>query len=108
MQYVFNPERVCAKVFMIDIDENTRTIRDFESKGGCPGNLKAIARFTRGMHIDEVIDRLADMPICPASKVTSCPEQLRNGLIELRKKLDAGETPVRPSFVLDSFSFGKR
>ena len=107
MQYVFNPERVCAKVFMIDIDENTRTIRDFESKGGCPGNLKAIARFTRGMHIVEVIDRLADMPICPASKVTSCPEQLRNGLLELRKKLDAGETPVRPSFVLDSFSFGK-
>ena len=107
MQYVFNPERVCAKVFMIDIDENTRTIRDFESKGGCPGNLKAIARFTKGMHIDEVIDRLADMPICPASKVTSCPEQLRKGLIELRDKLNAGETPVRPSFVLDSFSFGK-
>ena len=107
MQYVFNPERVCAKVFMIDIDENTRTIRDFESKGGCPGNLKAIARFTKGMHIDEVIDRLADMPICPASKVTSCPEQLRKGLIELRDKLNAGEAPVRPSFVLDSFSFNK-
>ena len=107
MQYVFNPERVCAKVFMIDIDENTRTIRDFESKGGCPGNLKAIARFTKGMHIDEVIDRLVDMPICPASKVTSCPEQLRKGLIELRDKLNAGEAPVRPSFVLDSFSFNK-
>ena len=107
MQHVFNPERVCAKVFMIDIDENTRTIRDFESKGGCPGNLKAIARLTKGMHIDDVIDRLADMPICPASKVTSCPEQLRKGLIELRDKLNAGEAPARPSFVLDSFSFGK-
>ena len=42
MQYVFNPERVCAKVFMIDVDENTRLIRDFDFKGGCPGNLNAI------------------------------------------------------------------
>ena len=107
MQHVFNPERVCAKVFMIDIDENTRLIRDFEFKGGCPGNLKAIARFTRGMHIDEVIDRLADMPICPASKVTSCPEQIRKGLLELKAKLDAGEAPVRPTFGLDSFTFKK-
>ncbi|MBQ2761692.1 MAG: TIGR03905 family TSCPD domain-containing protein [Mailhella sp.] len=107
MQHVFNPERVCAKVFMIDIDEQTRTIRNFEFKGGCPGNLNGISRLIRGMHIDEVIERFADMPICPASKVTSCPEQLRKGLIELRDKLNAGEAPSRPSFVLDSFSFGK-
>ena len=107
MQFVYVPERVCSKMFMIDVDENTRIINGFEFKGGCPGNLNAISRLIRGMHIDEVIDRFVDMPICPASKVTSCPEQLRNGLIELRKKLDAGETPVRPSFVLDSFSFGK-
>ena len=107
MQYVFNPERVCAKVFMVDVDENTRLIRDFDFKGGCPGNLNAIKRLIRGMHIDEVIDRFADMPICGGSKVTSCPEQIRKGLIELRDKLNAGETQTRPSFVLDSFSFGK-
>ena len=59
MQYVFNPERVCAKVFMVDVDENTRLIRDFDFKGGCPGNLNAIKRLTKGMHIDEVIDRFA-------------------------------------------------
>ena len=107
MQFLYTPERVCSKQFMIEVDEATRTIVKFDFKGGCPGNLEGIGRLVRGMHIDEVIDRLADMPICPASKVTSCPEQLRNGLIELRKKLDAGEAPVRPSFVLDSFTFGK-
>ena len=107
MQYVFNPERVCAKVFMIEIDEATRLIQNFEFKGGCPGNLNAISRLIRGMHIDEVIDRFVDMPICSGSKVTSCPEQIRKGLLELREKLNAGETPVRPTFVLDSFSFKK-
>ena len=44
--------------------------------------------------LNEVIDRFADMPICSGSKVTSCPEQIRNGLIELRKKLDAAEATV--------------
>ena len=26
MQYVFNPERVCAKVFMVEVDDATRII----------------------------------------------------------------------------------
>ena len=104
MQNVFNPARVCAKVFMIDIDENTRVIKNFEFKGGCPGNLNAISRLIRGMHIDEVIDRFVDMPICPASKVTSCPEQFRKALLELKAKLDSGEAPARPAFGLASFA----
>ena len=39
MQFVFTPERVCSKMFMIEVDEKTRTITNFEFKGGCPGNL---------------------------------------------------------------------
>ena len=104
MQFVFTPERVCSKMFMIDVDEKSRTINNFEFKGGCPGNLNGIGRLIRGMSIDEVIDRFADMPICPTSKVTSCPEQLRKALIELRDKLNAGETPERPRFGLDSLA----
>ncbi|WP_294485052.1 TIGR03905 family TSCPD domain-containing protein [uncultured Mailhella sp.] len=104
MQFVFTPERVCSKMFMIDVDEKSRTINNFEFKGGCPGNLNGIGRLIRGMSIDDVIDRFADMPICPTSKVTSCPEQLRKALIELRDKLNAGETPERPRFGLDAFA----
>lgn len=104
MQFVFTPERVCSKMFMIDVDEKSRTINNFEFKGGCPGNLNGIGRLIRGMSIDEVIDRFADMPICPTSKVTSCPEQLRKALIELRDKLNAGEMPERPRFGLDAFA----
>ncbi len=107
MQYVFYPERVCAKVFMVEVDEATRTITNFEFKGGCPGNLNAIARLTRGMHMDEVIARFENMPICSGSKVTSCPEQIRKGLLELKAKLDAGAAPARPSFGLESFTFKK-
>ncbi len=104
MQFVFTPERVCSKMFMIEVDEKTRTITNFEFKGGCPGNLNGIGRLIRGMHIDEVIDRFDNMPICPTSKVTSCPEQLRRALLELRDKLDAGVTPERPHFGLDAFA----
>jgi uncharacterized protein (TIGR03905 family) len=104
MQFVYTPERVCSKVFMIEVDEATRTITNFEFKGGCPGNLQAIGRLVRGMHIDEVISRFEDMPICPSSKVTSCPEQFRKALLELKAKLDSGEAPARPAFGLASFA----
>lgn len=104
MQFVFTPERVCSKMFMIDVDEKSRTINNFEFKGGCPGNLNGIGRLIRGMHIDDVIERFDNMPICPTSKVTSCPEQLRKALIELRDKLNAGEKPERPRFGLDAFA----
>ena len=62
MQYVFNPERVCAKVFMVEVDDATRIIQRFEFKGGCAGNLQGIDRLIRGMHIDDVIKRFEDMP----------------------------------------------
>ena len=108
MQFVFVPERVCSKMYMIDVDEKTRTINGFDFKGGCPGNLQGIGRLIRGMSIDEVIERFDNMPICPTSKVSSCPEQIRRALLELRAKLDAGETMERPRFGLDSFASLKK
>ena len=108
MQFVFVPERVCSKMYMIDVDEKTRTINGFDFKGGCPGNLQGIGRLIRGMSIDEVVERFDNMPICPTSKVSSCPEQIRRALLELRAKLDAGETMERPRFGLDSFASLKK
>ena len=108
MQFVFNPERVCSKMFMIEVDDKTRTITNFEFKGGCPGNLQGIGRLIRGMHIDDVIERFADMPICPTSKVTSCPEQLRKALLELRDRLNSGVAQEKPHFGLESFATMKK
>ena len=108
MQFVFIPERVCSKMFMIEVDEKSRTITGFDFKGGCPGNLHGIGRLIRGMSVDEVIDRFDNMPICPTSKVTSCPEQLRRALLELRAKLDAGEVQERPHFGLESFASAQK
>lgn len=108
MQFVFTPERVCSKMFMIEVDDKTRTITNFEFKGGCPGNLQGIGRLIRGMHIDDVIERFADMPICPTSKVTSCPEQLRKALLELRDRLNSGVAQEKPHFGLESFATMKK
>ena len=104
MQHVFFPERVCSKVFKIDVDDETRTIRDFQFQGGCPGNLNAVSRLIRGTKMDDVIERFADMPICSGSKVTSCPEQLRKALLEMKGMMDSGTQPQRPRFGLDPFS----
>ncbi|MBP3730079.1 MAG: TSCPD domain-containing protein, partial [Mailhella sp.] len=62
------------------------------------------SRLIRGMKIDDVIDRFASMPICPSSKVTSCPEQLRKALLEVRSMLDNGTEPRKQPLGLDSFS----
>ena len=109
MRYVFTPERVCSKKFMIDVDEDSRTIREFQFEGGCPGNLNGIARLLVGMKMDDVITRLENMPICPSSKVTSCPEQLRKALLEMREHLDSGTVQERKPLGLDSFAgFARR
>ena len=108
MQFVFIPERVCSKMNMIEVDEKSRIITRFDFKGGCPGNLQGIGRLIRGMHIDEVISRFENMPICPTSKVSSCPEQIRRALLDLRAKLDTGMVQEQPHFGLESFASLKK
>ncbi|MCR5562078.1 MAG: TSCPD domain-containing protein [Desulfovibrio sp.] len=100
MDYVYTPQRVCAKQFFFNVDEADRTLRDFQFTGGCFGNLQGIRRLLRGMKIDEIVDRLSDMPICPMSKVSSCPEEICKALIELRGLLDKGGEASRPVFGL--------
>ena len=100
MEYVYTPQRVCSKQFFFDVDEADRTLRDFQFKGGCFGNLQGIRRLLRGMKIDEIVDRLSDMPVCPMSKVSSCPEEIRKALVEVLGLLDKGGEVPRPVFGL--------
>ncbi len=103
MRYIFTPEHVCSKKFMIEVDDESRIIRDFAFTGGCPGNLEGISRLIRGMKMDEVIARFEGMPVCRTSKVSSCPEQLAKALKEMKAMLDRGETQERSIFGLESF-----
>lgn len=108
MQFVFIPEHVCSKMYIIEVDEKSRIITRFDFKGGCPGNLHGIGRLICGMHINDVISRFENMPICPTSKVTSCPEQIRRALLDLRNRLDTGAVSEHLHFGLESFASLKK
>lgn len=82
----YNPINVCSREFIIHYDGDTLT--GLEVIGGCRGNLQGIGKLVVGMKIDEVISRLQGIE-CPGSRtrVTSCPDQIANALIELKKTL---------------------
>ncbi|MDD6088168.1 MAG: TIGR03905 family TSCPD domain-containing protein [Desulfovibrionaceae bacterium] len=89
MDFSYTPEHVCSKKFMFQVNPQSRAIEDFAFIGGCRGNLTGIAHLIRGMTLDEVIDKLDQLPPCPSSGVSSCPDQLRQALIEIREKISA-------------------
>ena len=63
MQFVFIPERVCSKMYMIEVDEKDRAITKFDFKGGCPGNLQGLGRLMRGMTIFDSAALAADYTV---------------------------------------------
>ena len=76
MKYDFSPKGVCP------------TKLEFEHfKGGCSGNLKALAALTEGMTVDQVKERL--LGITCGSKKTSCSDQFAQALMEAQKKEQA-------------------
>lgn len=72
----YQPEGVCSKLMQIKIKDNI--ITDFETVGGCSGNLRGIGSLVKGMNINEVITRLQGLPC--GSRPTSCPDQLSKAL----------------------------
>ena len=72
----YQPKGVCSRMMQIRIKDDV--IQDVEFVGGCNGNLSGIGILVRGMHVNEVIQKLQGLP-CGARK-TSCPDQLTKGL----------------------------
>lgn len=72
----FIPENVCSQT--IDITVEDGIIREIQFTGGCNGNLQGISLLTRGMKIQDVIDKLEGIK-CGSGK-TSCPDQLTKAL----------------------------
>lgn len=65
---------------ILDIENDV--IASLKVEGGCNGNLQGISSLVKGMKIDDVIERLADIR-CGA-KPTSCPAQLAEALKQFK------------------------
>lgn len=76
---IFKPEGVCSTEIHFDVVEDR--IKNLTFIGGCPGNLKAIAKLVEGMKIDEVIEKLKGNT---CQNGTSCADQLAKALETLR------------------------
>ncbi len=80
MTYNYKTKGTCSREIILEIDGNG-IVEDVTFIGGCNGNLKGIASLVKGMHKDEVIDRLKDIKC--GYKNTSCPAQLALALEEI-------------------------
>lgn len=76
MKFTYKTNGVCSRSIDIEIEDNK--VVDVSFMGGCNGNLKGIAALTKGMSIDDVIDRLQNIKC--GFKNTSCPAQLAEAL----------------------------
>ncbi|MBQ6717583.1 MAG: TIGR03905 family TSCPD domain-containing protein [Clostridia bacterium] len=76
MKFTYKTNGVCSRSIDIEIEDNK--VVDISFIGGCNGNLKGIAALTKGMSIDDVIERLENIKC--GFKNTSCPAQLAEAL----------------------------
>ncbi len=83
MKYTFTPKGVCSQKIEIEIENGV--IQDVVYTGGCNGNLKGIRALTKGMKVDDVIEKLQGIEC--GFKGTSCPDQLSRALKAIRDEI---------------------
>ncbi|MDR0853720.1 MAG: TIGR03905 family TSCPD domain-containing protein [Clostridiales Family XIII bacterium] len=81
MKHTYKTQRVCAH--KIDFDVEDGVIQDVKFHGGCNGNLKGLSVLTRGMKVEDAIEKLSGLT-CD-NRGTSCPDQLAIALSQLSK-----------------------
>jgi len=79
MKYTYKTKGTCSTIIELDVEEGI--VKDASFRGGCDGNLHAIAKLVKGMTVDEVISKLEGTPCGP--RPTSCPDQLCKALHEM-------------------------
>lgn len=84
MKKTYFTHGTCCKAFDIEIEDGRIWNVDFY--GGCNGNLQGICSLIKGMKIDDVVARLK--AIRCGGKPTSCPDQLSQALLEMKKELE--------------------
>lgn len=83
MKFTYKTNGVCSRSITVDISEEG-TLNDVSFVGGCNGNLKGISELVRGMHINDVIEKLQNIKC--GFKQTSCPAQLAEALKNYKNK----------------------
>lgn len=79
MEMKFQPQGVCAKQIVIDVDNGI--VNSVKFVGGCSGNTQGVAALAKGMQVTEVIERLQGIRC--GFKQTSCPDQLAKALSQI-------------------------
>lgn len=80
MRYTYKTAGVCSSQIQFDIDENTSVITNIVFRGGCDGNLKAIAKLVDGWPAEKIAGICAGNS-CGGRK-TSCADQLATAIRE--------------------------
>lgn len=78
---LYNTKDTCSKAIDITIDDNG-IIEQVVFFGGCHGNLQGISRLVKGMHVNNVIEKLKGVKC--GNKWTSCPDQLALALEKIK------------------------
>lgn len=84
MKKTYFTHGTCCKAFDIEIEDGR--IRNVDFYGGCNGNLQGICSLIKGMKIDDVVARLKGIRC--GGKPTSCPDQISQALLEMKKELE--------------------
>ncbi len=82
MKFTYTTSGVCSR--SIDIEIENDIVKSVSYFGGCNGNLKGIGELTKGMSVDEVIEKLQNIKC--GFKNTSCPAQLAEALKQYKKQ----------------------
>lgn len=69
---------VCAQTITVEIDDESKVVKDVVFYGGCPGNHLGITALVKDMTAEEAVKRLSG--ICCGNRPTSCPDQLAQAL----------------------------
>ena len=78
----YRTQGTCCQIMQVEIENGI--ILNAEFLGGCNGNLKGIKNLVKGMHIDDIIEKLEGLTC--GDKDTSCPDQLAKCLIAYKKQ----------------------
>lgn len=76
----YKTQGTCSQYIDLDVDDNG-IIQDVFFTGGCNGNLQGISTLVRGMHVEDVKNKLNGIRC--GFKSTSCPDQLVRAIEQL-------------------------
>ncbi|MBR5930393.1 MAG: TIGR03905 family TSCPD domain-containing protein [Lachnospiraceae bacterium] len=85
MKYQYMTKGTCSKAIQFDINDGV--ITNVQFFGGCPGNVKAVAKLVEGMSADRIAEILLGNDC--AGRGTSCADQLARAVLEAKEAENA-------------------